>query len=104
MLVLTTWRSRQLSPEQSRRMMEVWAKTEAKEAENTAAERLCWYIAADGTGGVTVTKVTDSDAAVALQLETALALSEFIELDSTIVLDLDAAMPAITNSMEYLPA
>ena len=85
-------------------MMEVWAKTEAKETENTSTERLCWYIAADGSGGVTVSKVADSDAAAALMLETSLALSEFIELDAKIVLDLDTAMPGIMSSMEYLPA
>ena len=70
MLVCTTWKSRPLNPEQSARLMEVWGKTEAKEAENSSAERLCWYINADGSGGLTVSRVADSEAAIALMLET----------------------------------
>lgn len=101
MLVCTTWKGRPLSPEQSQRMMDTWAKTEAKEAEDSSTERLCWYIAADGSGGMTVVKVADADAAVALMLEVSLALGEFLELESRIVLDLDSAMPAITNAMAY---
>jgi hypothetical protein len=84
-------------------MMDVWAKTEAKEAENATTERVCWFIAADGSGGMTVSKVTDADAATAQMLEVSLALGEFIELESKVVLDLDTAMPAITSAMEYLP-
>lgn len=101
MLVCTTWKGRQLSPEQGARMMETWGKLEAKQAEDTSAERLCWYLNADGSGGLTVSKVTDPDAAAALQLETSLALSEFLELDSRIVLDLESAMPAIIAGMAY---
>ncbi len=101
MLVCTTWKARPLSPDQAQRMMDTWAKTEAKEAEDTSGERLCWYIAADGSSGVTVSKVTDPDAATALMLETALALGEFIELESKVVLDLDTAMPPITAAMAY---
>jgi hypothetical protein len=103
MFVCTTWKARSLSPEQSKRMMDVWAKTEAKEAENAVTERVCWFIAADGSGGMTVSKVADADAATAQMLEVSLALGEFIELESKVVLDLDTAMPAITSSMEYLP-
>lgn len=101
MLVCTTWRQRPLSPAQTQRMMDVWAKTEAKDAESSATERLCWYISADGASGVTVSRVTDADAAAALMLEVGLALGEFIELDSKVVLDLDEAMPAITNAVAY---
>jgi hypothetical protein len=101
MLVCTTWKARSLLPDQAKRMMDVWAKTEAKEAENTSSERLCWYLNSDGSGGVTVSKVTDSDAATQLMLETSLALGEFLELDSRIVLDLDTAMPAILSGMAY---
>ena len=50
---------------------------------------------------MSVVKVADSDAAVALMLEVSLALGEFLELESRIVLDLDSAMPAITNAMDY---
>ncbi len=101
MLVCTTWKGRPLSPEQAQRMMAVWAKTEAKEAENTASERLCWYLFADGTGGVTVSRVSDPDAAAAMQLEASLALGEFLEIESRIVLDLESAMPAIEAGLSY---
>jgi hypothetical protein len=101
MLVCTTWKARSLSPDQAQRLMETWSKTEAKEAEDTTAERLCWYIAADGSGGVTVSRVTDSDAAIALMLEVSLALGEFLELDSRIVLDLETAMSPILSGLAY---
>ena len=101
MLVCTTWKARPLSPEQAARMMEVWAKTEAREAEQVGAERLCWYIAADGSGGMTVSRVDDADAAAASQLEVSLALGEFIEIDSRIVLDLETAMAPINAAMAY---
>ena len=101
MLVCTTWKARPLSPEQAQRMMEVWGKTEAREAELTSSERLCWYIAVDGSGGVTVSRVADADAAATLMLETILALGEFIEIDSRVVLDLDSAMGPITTAVAY---
>jgi hypothetical protein len=101
MFVCTTWKARPLSPDQANRMMENWAKTEAKEAEDSSSERVCWFIAADGSGGLTVSKVADADAAAASMLEISLALGEFIELESKIVLDLDAAMPSITAGMAY---
>jgi hypothetical protein len=101
MLVCTTWKGRPLSPEQAGRMMDTWGKLEAKQAEDASSERLCWYLYADGSGGVTVSKVSDADAAAALQLETSLALSEFLEIDSRICLDLDAAMPAIVAGVAY---
>jgi hypothetical protein len=82
-------------------MMEIWGKTEAREAEDPTSERVCWFINADGSGGLTVSKVLDVEAATAASLETSLALSEFLELDSKIVLDLDEAMPAILKGMEY---
>ena len=44
-------------------------KLEAKQAESPATERLCWYLNADGSGGLTVSRVGDPDAAAALQLE-----------------------------------
>ena len=37
--------------------------------------------------------------AQAFALETALSLGEFLELDTRLVLDLDAAMPAITAAV-----
>ena len=101
MLVCTTWKARPLSPDQASRMMEVWAKTEARESELTGSERLCWYIAADGSGGMTVSRVDDADAAAAQQLEVSLALGEFIEIDSRVVLDLESAMAPINAAMAY---
>src|SRR3954468_4166071 len=101
MLVCTTWKGRPLSPDQAQRMMNIWAKTEAKEAESGSTERLCWYLAADGSSGVTVSRVNDDDAATALQLETCLALSEFLELESKVVLDMETAMPAIISGLDY---
>jgi hypothetical protein len=80
-------------------MMQVWSKVEAAEAESTSVERVCWYLNSDGSGGFTVNKVTDADAATALELEMSLALSEFLELQSNIVLDLETAMPAIEKGM-----
>lgn len=101
MYVCTTWKARPLSPDQAQRMMEIWAKTEAKEAEDASSERVCWFINADGSGGLTVSKVADADAATASMLEISLALGEYLELDAKIVLDLDEAMPAITAGMSY---
>ena len=49
-----------------------------------------------------MSRVSDSDAALQLSLETALALEEFLEIESKIVLDLETAMPAITNAMAYV--
>lgn len=102
MLVASTWKARPLSPDQANRMMQTWGKIEAKQAEDPSSERLCWYIATDGSSGVTVSKVSDPDAAAAFELETSLALGEFLEIDSKIVLDLDAAMPAILEGMEHI--
>ncbi len=104
MIVCTTWKSRPLSPEQAGRMMQTWGKLEAKMAEDTSTERLGWYIYSDGSGGVTIDKVADIDAATALELETCLALGEFLELEAHTVLDLDAAMPAILKGMEHIGA
>ena len=84
-------------------MMDVWAQVEAKEAADTNAERLGWYMAADGTGGVTIIKYSDPETAAANGLEASLALGEFIELETKVVLDLDSAMPAITAAMALLP-
>lgn len=101
MLVQTTWKARPLSPEQATRMMTVWGKLEAALAENPDLERVNFYIYADGSGGSEVVRATDSDTALQFSLESSLALGEFLDLDSRIVLDLDTAMPAIVKAMEY---
>ena len=102
MLVCTSWKSRPLSLEQANRLMEIWGKIEADTAANPNVERVCWYMFGDGSGGFTVSKANDVDAANAFGLEIALAMADFLELDSKIVLDLDAAMPAIIKGMERL--
>ncbi|MGA3353538.1 MAG: hypothetical protein ABSD85_10195 [Acidimicrobiales bacterium] len=85
-------------------MMQTWGKLEAALAEDPSAERLCWYIFSDGSGGLTVLKFLDVEAATATELATGLALGEFLELESKTVLDLDTAMPAILKGMEYINA
>ena len=99
MLVCTSWKARPLSPEQTNRMMEAWGKLEADTAAQPGLERQCWYLYSDGSGGFTVSKATDEAIASAFGLETSLALGEFLELESKIVYDMDAAMPAITNAV-----
>jgi hypothetical protein len=102
MLMCTTWKARPLQPEAMNRMMAVWGKMEADQAAQPEVERICWYLFADGSGGFTVSKVADADAAMRLNLELSLALGEFLEIDSRPVLDLESAMPAITAALERL--
>lgn len=100
MLIGSSWKARPLSREQTNRMMAVWGKIEADVAANPAVERLCWFITADASAGVTVVRAVDADAAAAYNLEIAIALGEFIEIDSRPVLDLESAMPAILAGIE----
>ena len=100
MLIGTTWKSRPLSREQTNRMMAVWGKIEADLEVNPSAERVCWFITADASAGVTVVRAVDADAAAAYNLEVAVALGEFLEIDSRPVLDLESAMPAILAGIE----
>lgn len=100
MLSCSTWKARPLTPEQSDRMMSVWGKLEADMAARTDVTRVCWYINADGSGGMTVSESDGSDAANAFNLEVSLALGEFLEIQDNVVLDLDTAMPAIVAAME----
>ncbi len=102
MLICTTWKARPLSPEQTDRMMATWGKLEAETAERPHSKRLCWYLYADGSGGVSVSEIADETAAHQFGLETALALGEFLELESRSVLDLDTAMPAIMGAVERM--
>lgn len=102
MLICTSWKSRPLSPEQTDRMMATWGKLEAEQAEHPTTERLCWYIYGDGSGGFTVSRFADDDDARQFGLESALALGEFLELESRTVLDLDTAMPAIMGAVERM--
>lgn len=100
MLIGTTWKARPLTPEQFERMMTVWGKLEASMTEQGGGERVCWYITTDGTAGVTINRVKDAEAASAWNLEASLALGEFLELDTRIVMDLETAMPAILKGVE----
>jgi hypothetical protein len=103
MLICTAWKSRQgLSGDQANRLMDRWGKIEADQAQNPSVERVCWYMFGDGSGGFTVNKAVDAEAANAFGLEVSLALSEFLELDSRIVLDLETAMPAIMKGVERI--
>ena len=101
-MLCTTWKARPLSPEQTNRLMQTWGKIEAAMAENPNIERVGWWIYGDGSGGVEITKATDLDAANAFGLETSLALGEFLEFDSKVVLDLESAMGPISKAMEYV--
>ena len=102
MLLCTTWKARPLSPEATQRMMAVWGKIEADEAANPNTERLCWYLYGDGSGGFTVSRVSDDAPTNALGLETTLALGEFLEFDVRPVHDLESAMPAIAAAIERM--
>lgn len=102
MLLCTSWKARPNSPDQTDRMMATWGKLEADLATNPHMERLCWYLYLDGSGGFTVSRVADDDEAHRFGLEMALALGEFLELESRMVLDLDQSMPAIMKAMERI--
>ena len=99
-MMCTSWKARPIGSEAAKRMMEVWGKIEADLAENPAVERLCWYLYSDGSGGFTVERFTDSDAALAFSLESALALGEYFEIDTRPVHDLDSALPSIAAAIE----
>src|SRR5262245_32108239 len=100
MLMCTSWKTRPIGAEAAKRMMEIWGKIEADLAANPAVERLCWYLYSDGSGGFTVERFTDGDAALAFSLESALALGEFFEIDTRPVHDLDSALPSIVAALE----
>jgi hypothetical protein len=100
MYSVMTWKARPLSPGQDKRMMDIWGKIEADMATNTNLERVCWFMYTDGSGGVTVTKSRDVDGALAFEAEVAMALTEFLEIETKAALDLDSAMPAILKAVE----
>jgi hypothetical protein len=100
MLVMTTWKTRPLTAEQTERMLGVWGKLEADLAARTDTERVCLYFNVAGTGGCMVHKFNDPASAGAFAFEGYLAMGEFIEVETTQVLDLDAAMPAILAAVE----
>lgn len=99
MLLYTTWKMRPLTPEQTERMMAIWAEQEA--AADTS-QRLCWFMLADGSGGFSVDNFADDAAAFASGLEASLALGEFLELETRPVMDLESALPAIMAAVERI--
>jgi hypothetical protein len=100
MHLITTWKSRPLSPEQFDRLMAVWGKLEQRTAADASAERVCWFQFSDGSGGITIDKVKDVEAALSLGLEQSLTLGEFLELDTKIGLDLESSLPVIIKAQE----
>ncbi len=95
MLMLTSWKNRAISPEQFDRMMSIWGQMEADLATDSSSERLCWYTYADATGGMTVQRLSDPDAAVLLGHKWTAALSEFLDIETKVVLTLEDALPGI---------
>jgi hypothetical protein len=102
MLILTTWKNRPLSPEQANRMMVIWGKFEAKAATDPSSERVCWYLHADGTGGMAVDRIVDHAAATQSMAEAMISMFEFLEFDTKIVLELDQAMTSVLAAMELV--
>jgi len=100
MILITTWKNRPIGPEQYNRLMNVWGKLEQKMAADSSSERIGWYSYSDGSGGLTIDNVRDVEAAMALGLEQALSLGEFVELDTKIGLDIDTALPQILKAQE----
>jgi hypothetical protein len=104
MHVATQWKTRPLSPEQTIRMMGVWASLQAAEASMTHSEQTCQFFRADGSGGFNVFRTVDAAAADAFRLEWMLALGEFLEIESSIVMTLDEALPSIMKAVEHISA
>ncbi len=99
MLMLTTWKSRPLSPEQTKRMMAVWGTQLERDQKDPAWKELFFCVFADGSGGASLVEATDPDAANQRALQTCLELGEFFELETRPVLSQEQAMPAILASM-----
>ncbi len=104
MLVATKWKSRPMSPDDLSRMMETWGKLEADLATHPDVERLCWYAHADGTGGFTVSRVTDTDGAMAFYNEIIASMTEFIEVETELVIEMDTVMEVVPKLMERVGA
>ena len=104
MLIATTWKTRPLNPEQVNRMMTVWGKLQAAEAASTVIEPVCQYFYADGSGGFSVARVKDTEAAggSAFGLEWMMSLSEFLDAKSEIVMELDHALPSIMAAVGHV--
>jgi len=75
------WRSRPINPDQFNRLMNVW-RSLRRSWPRTRAARGSVGISSRRSGGVTIDRVDDQDAAAALQLELGLSLGEFIDIDS----------------------
>ena len=105
MLMLTTWKSRPISPEQLTRMMGVWGQMEADMANAPGDfERLAWYQRADGTGGLTITRASNPEAMTTYFFKYFVLLGEFLEFDSTPLVDMEQVMVATGEVMAFLEA
>jgi hypothetical protein len=98
-IAVTIWKARPLTPEQTNRMMSVWGKQQAQDAADPAWENVFWGLYADGSGGLAVARFADADKANARALEQCMALGEFLEIETKIVLDLEQAMPSIMTAV-----
>jgi hypothetical protein len=83
-------------------MMTAWAATEQLMDSNPNIERVCWFLAVDGSGGLSVSRVKDAAASGAMMLQLSLMLGEFLEMEGKQVVDLEGAMPAITAAMAHI--
>ncbi len=105
MLTLTTWKSRPISPEQLTRMMGIWGQMEADLANSPGdLERLAWYQRVDGTGGLTITRSSDTDATNAYLFKYLVLLGEFLEFEIVTLLDMEQVMTAMGEVMALVEA
>lgn len=63
-------------------------------------ERIGRYSCRDGSGGIAIDERKDVEEAMARQLEQAVSPGEFIEPDTPIGLDMDAALPQTLKAQE----
>ena len=102
MMMLTTWKNRPLSPEQSKRMMTVWGAQLERYTKDPAWKEPFFCMYADGSGGASLADAPDTDTASQRALQLCLELSEFLEIETKVVLTQEQAVPAILASMATL--
>jgi hypothetical protein len=99
MLMLNTWKTRPLSPEQTKRMMAIWGAQLERHAKDPVWNELFFCLHADGSGGASLVEASDGDAANQRGLQLCIELGEFLEIETKVVLNQEQAMPAILASM-----
>jgi hypothetical protein len=104
MLILTTWKSRPLTPEQSKRMMAVWGTQLESHATNPVWNELFWVMSADGSSGASLTEAADPDVAARRSLQICLELGEFVDIETKVVVDQSHAMAPILAAMATVGA